>query len=109
MTDGQRFVIADWDDVLIAPPERDAWVMGYNKRFRELFTRTMQHQGLNCSLRPERLAYYSNYMFFFRLGWMIKCSTAATIADFFTSWTKERIDYGTSLRQQAHPDQDMPC
>lgn len=65
---GDKAFLLDWDDVLLAPPERDAWVMGFRDWARCLFQRSLREQGIEYSLKPERLAYYSYYMFFFWLA-----------------------------------------
>ena len=50
--------LVDWDGVLLAPPERDAWVMGFREWARSLFCESLLRNGIEYSLRPERLAYY---------------------------------------------------
>ena len=57
-TGGGRNYIFDWDEVMYAPPERDAWVMGCFDWARNLFDSTLKACGIPYSLRPERLAFY---------------------------------------------------
>lgn len=63
-----RNYILDWDEVMYAPLERDAWVMGCYDWARRLFNDTLQANGIDDRLCPERLAFYCYHMFFFYLG-----------------------------------------
>lgn len=68
---GGRHYIFDWDEVMYAPLERDAWVMGCYGWARQLFEETLRARGIPCRLRPERLAFYCYHMYFFYLGEML--------------------------------------
>lgn len=92
-----KYFLVDWDDVLLAPPERDAWVMGYCDWARCLFQKTLGENGIKYVLKPERLAYYCYYMFFFWLTWLIKCSNIKEIENFFKEYSDERIEYADEL------------
>jgi hypothetical protein len=85
--------IVDWDGVLLAPPERDAWVMGFCDWAQILFQEKLFQNGISYALRPERLAYYSYYMFFYWLTWLSRCSEPKEIESFFSTYGKERIEY----------------
>ena len=98
---GDKHFLVDWDDVLFAPPERDAWVMGFCDWARCLFQKSLHQQGIQYVLRPERLAYYCYYMFFFWLTWLIKCSTLKEIEDFFEGYDEERIEYADKLWKES--------
>ena len=68
---GGRHYIFDWDEVMYAPLERDAWVMGCYGWARQLFEETLHARGIPCRLRPERLAFYCYHMYFFYLSEML--------------------------------------
>ena len=93
--------LVDWDGVLLAPPERDAWVMGFREWARSLFCESLLRNGIEYSLRPERLAYYCYDMFFFWLTWLIRCSKVNEIEDFFRNYGDERIEYADELWKQS--------
>lgn len=93
--------LVDWDGVLLAPPERDAWVMGFREWARNLFCESLLRNGIEYSLRPERLAYYCYDMFFFWLTWLIRCSKVNEIEDFFRNYGDERIEYADELWKQS--------
>lgn len=95
--------LIDWDDVLLAPIERDAWVMGFREWARCLFQKILRQNGIEYTLRPERLAYYCYYMFFFWLTWLVKCSDAEDIENYFKGYDEERIEYADELWKQANP------
>lgn len=94
---GDRHFLIDWDDVLLAPPERDAWVMGFCDWARCLFQKSLRQNGIEYTLRPERLAYYCYYMFFFWLTWLVRCADVHDVQDFFDGYRDERIEYADDL------------
>ncbi|MFQ9992376.1 hypothetical protein [Ruthenibacterium lactatiformans] len=97
---GDKAFLLDWDDVLLAPPERDAWVMGFRDWARCLFQRSLREQGIEYSLKPERLAYYSYYMFFSGLpGWSMRMQKSA-----FGWYGEKRIEYADDLWKKAWMD-----
>jgi hypothetical protein len=92
-----KHYIVDWDDSILAPPERDAWVMGYRGWARRLFQQSLRRTGIDYTLRPERLAYYAYYMFFYWLTWLTGYTQCEDIMDFFNSYGAERIEYADKL------------
>lgn len=92
-----KHYIVDWDDSILAPPERDAWVMGYRDWARCLFQQSLRRTGIDYTLRPERLAYYSYHMFFYWLAWLTGCMKFEETMDFFNSYGAERIEYADKL------------
>lgn len=101
LVNGDKYFLIDWDDVLLAPPERDAWVMGFCDWARCLFHKSLQQNGIEYTLRPERLAYYCYYMFFFWLTWLIRCSDVENIENFFKGYRDERIEYADELWKKS--------
>lgn len=69
---GKHYIV-DWDEVMYAPLERDAWVMCCHAWARELFDNTLREHGIAYQLRPERLAFYCYHMFFFYLDEFMEC------------------------------------
>ena len=59
-----RQYIVDWDEVMYAPLERDAWVMCCRDWARKLFNDTLKENNIQYELRLERLAFYCYHMFF---------------------------------------------
>lgn len=99
-----KYYLVDWDDALLAPPERDAWVMGFRDWARCLFEKTLRQNGIAYTLRPERLAYYGYYMFFFWLTWLVRCADAQEVEEFFEEYGGERTAYADALWQQQSGD-----
>ncbi len=103
---GDKCYLVDWDDALLAPPERDAWVMGFRDWARCLFQNSLRQNGISYTLRPERLAYYGQYMFFFWLTWLIRCADAQEVESFFEEYGGERTEYAEALWEKlsdGHP------
>lgn len=103
---GEGHRIVDWDDPILAPPERDAWFGCLYPSLSDWAVNTF-HDALRANrigyrLRPERLAYYCYHSFFFYLteylnayfdlgnpnGCMAKCLDA-----YFHCWIEEQIKY----------------
>lgn len=64
IVNGERFYLVDWDDPLLAPPERDAWFCLHWDWAMNGFHKALRDNGVHYALRPERLAYYCYYSFF---------------------------------------------
>ena len=62
-----RNYIVDWDEVMYAPLEHDAWEMGCRDWARKLFNDTLKENNINYELRLERLAFYCYHMYFYFL------------------------------------------
>ena len=59
-----KFWLVDWDNPIIAPPERDAWFTAMWGWARELFADSLARAGVKYELRAERLAYYAYHFWF---------------------------------------------
>ena len=64
---------------------------------RCLFQKSLRQNGIFYTLRPERLAYYGYYMFFFWLTWLIRCADAEEVENFFKEYGGERTEYADFL------------
>lgn len=64
--EGSRYFIIDWDDPMLAPPERDAWFCLSDWSI-DAFNSALKQEGIEYSLRSERLSYYACYSFFLYL------------------------------------------
>lgn len=101
IVDGEQCHIIDWDEVMYAPLERDAWVMCCRDWSRELFADTIRRSGVNYSLRPERLAFYCYHMFFLFLNEYLEDfmlhGNPKEIEEYFNGWIEERVRYADSI------------
>ena len=92
MGNGKNYIV-DWDGATLAPPERDAWVMCGFDWARELFNKALQDNGIDYSLRPERLAYYCYWFFFFYLNSFLYAeSEVGVIKEYMEEYMEEYID-----------------
>lgn len=98
---GQAYYIPDWDEVMYAPPERDAWVMCCHKWAVDLFNKTLHENKVDYELQPCRLAFYCYHMFFYYLVEFLKGFTKGglykEIDDYFDSWIMERMEYAETI------------
>ena len=101
MRDGNRYFIVDWDYPLLAPPERDAWVMCSRDWAREAFQNALAQNGIAHILRKERLAYYCYYFFFFYLTAYLdgftRFDTAREIEAYIDGWIEASIQYADAV------------
>jgi hypothetical protein len=104
--DGNKFYIVDWDDPILAPPERDAWFgclyPPFSSRAEDLFQSALRSNGIEYALRPERLAYYCYHSFFFYLTEYLNTwfdigdrfgSMTDKLDDYFHCWIEEQLEY----------------
>lgn len=97
-----RNYILDWDEAMYAPLERDAWVMGCYDWARKLFNDTLKAHKIPYQLRPERLAFYCYYMYFFYLGEFLAVHSISdksqNITEYFENgWIKDRIKFADTI------------
>ncbi|MCL2286431.1 MAG: aminoglycoside phosphotransferase family protein [Firmicutes bacterium] len=97
-----RNYIVDWDEVMYAPIERDAWVMCCHSWAVKLFNNTLKQAGIDCILRPERLAFYCYHMFFYYLcefmNDFLSHGEGREIEGYlFQSWIWDRIKFADTI------------
>ncbi len=99
---GDRNYIIDWDEVMYAPLERDAWVMCCRDWARKLFNDRLKGNNINYQLRPERLAFYCYHMFFLYLSEFLEDfllhGVSDSIIDYLNGgWIEERVLYADTI------------
>jgi hypothetical protein len=99
--DGGRYFIVAWDNPILAPLERDAWVMCSRDWAREAFQRALRQNNIEYAIRNERLAYYCYQFFFFYLISYINGFTQANdiqeIEAFIDGWIKDSFEYADRI------------
>ncbi|MDR1532427.1 MAG: aminoglycoside phosphotransferase family protein [Clostridiales bacterium] len=105
LVNGDDYRIIDWDDALLAPPERDAWVMCCSPWARTAFNEALRRHRVEYALRPERLAYYCYHMFFFYLTAFLegftKTEPEREISEYFDGWIEERIHWADGVESEV--------
>lgn len=101
-----KYYIVDWDDPRLAPPERDAWFCLYWDWAMTAFNNALRGNGINYTLRPERLAYYCYHSFFFYLTEYITTyfdigagdgSLLRALAGYFDGWIEAELEYADKM------------
>jgi len=94
IANGDKHFIVDWDNPVLAPPERDAWVMCSKDWAREAFEDALRQNGISYTLRTGRLAYYCYWFFFYYLTAFLDASAdAKTVEEYLDGWIKDSISY----------------
>jgi hypothetical protein len=98
LANGDKYFIVDWDKPILAPPERDAWVMCGKDWVRDAFQEALCQNGIKYTLRPERLAYYCYDFFFFYLTAFLDASAQAdTVEEYLNGWIKWSFEYADKI------------
>ncbi|GHO98608.1 hypothetical protein KSF_086560 [Reticulibacter mediterranei] len=103
IVNGDRYFIVDWDTPILAPPERDAWVMCSRDWARDAFSKALCQNGIRHTLRLERLAYYCYHFFFFYLTAYLdgftQTDTMREIEEYIDGWIEGSIQYADTNSQ----------
>ena len=98
---GDKYFIVDWDNPILAPPERDAWCMCNQDWARDAFHNALHQNGISHILRSERLAYYCYHYFFFYLATYLDGFTVLDpvkeIEEYIDGWIEESIEYADKM------------
>ncbi|NLN70686.1 MAG: phosphotransferase [Chloroflexi bacterium] len=93
--------IVDWDEVMYAPLERDAWVMCCYDWVLKAFSNALKQGNISYKLRPERLAFCCYHTFFQYLCELLDDFTLygrqQEIKAYFGCWVMERMKYADSI------------
>ena len=98
----EKDYLVDWDNPMLAPPERDAWFCMQWDWARKAFHETLRQNGIDYSLRPERLAYYCYHMFFFYLNAYLDRFTHTGITqgveEYMDCWIEESFQFADTIQ-----------
>ncbi|MCL2023341.1 MAG: aminoglycoside phosphotransferase family protein [Oscillospiraceae bacterium] len=106
IVNGDKYTIIDWDEPILAPPERDVWNMLCHdgKDWSEcVFHKALRENGIVYTLRPERLAYYCYYYFFYYLTEFLDGHTPSDtmreieLRYLNSGWIENRIGYADRM------------
>jgi hypothetical protein len=94
---GDKNYIVDWDNPILAPPERDAWFcMGWDWAM-DAFHAALRQNGIEYTLRQESLAYYCYHMFFFYINAFLDRFAHTGIMqgfdEYMDGWIEESFKY----------------
>ena len=103
---GDKFYLVDWDDPVIAPPERDAWFCMNLDWATQAFNNSLANHGISYTLRPERLAFFCYHMYFayltfymntyFELG-AAGLSPGGLRDGYFENWIKSNLTFADAM------------
>lgn len=83
---GEQIYIVDWDSVMFAPIERDAWIFIGSRQQLDKINSVLEEKGVAYTLEQERLCYYCYAFFFYYLDEFQK-----SLADAGDEKQKEKI------------------
>lgn len=70
---GDKMTIIDWDDIRLAPIERDLWYYMWEEGQRELIDRVLEQSGTGRQLNAQRLVFSCMRMHFFYMCEYMRC------------------------------------
>lgn len=101
MVGPDRFTVIDWDEAMLAPPERDAWFFMHRERQTRAIEEGLARAGFPYRLRPERFAFYCCASVFYYLGEYLealacggeeqKGAVRTKFSAFFSSWIRTQL------------------
>jgi len=101
MMDDTSCYIVDWDEIMLAPPERDAWVMCTQPWARRLFDDALKRHDIDYSLKTDRLAYFCYHMLFFYLAEVLsgfnKSDPTIEVHDLLEGWAQSRMEWADAI------------
>jgi len=104
IVNGDRYFIVDWDTPLLAPPERDAWVMCSREWARDAFHTALSQNSIRHTLRLDWLAYYCYHFFFYYLTTYLDGFTPTDsvreIEEYIDGWIAGSIQYADTIGQR---------
>lgn len=68
IVNGDQLFLVDWDSVMLAPIERDAWIYLCERRQMEEVHSVLAANGIRYTLEKNRLCYYCYAFFFYYLS-----------------------------------------
>lgn len=102
-----RFTVIDWDEAMLAPPERDAWFFMHRGRQTREIEEALARGGFPYVLRPERFAFYCYASVFYYLGEFLealacggedqKPAIREKLSAFFSSWVLTQLSAADRL------------
>jgi len=101
MMDDASCYIVDWDEIMLAPPERDAWVMCTQPWARRVFDDALRRHNIDYTLKTERLAYFCYHMLFFYLAEVLsgfnKSDHTIEVHDLLEGWAQSRMEWADAV------------
>ena len=96
-----RFTVIDWDEAMLAPPERDAWFFMHRESQTRAIEEALARGGFPYRLRRERFAFYCYASVFYYLSEYLealacgkeeqKPAIREKFRGFFTSWIRTQL------------------
>jgi hypothetical protein len=106
IVNGDKFFIVDWDEPKLAPPERDAWFCMHWNWAMDAFHKALRQNGMNYSLKLDRLAFYCYHNFFYYLTEYLTAfydlpdmrgTLLQSISEYFDGWIKDNLLYADCI------------
>lgn len=89
----KRLFLVDWDSVMLAPIERDAWIFICDKKQLETVNLILAENEVDYRLKQNRLCYYCYQFFFYYLNEYMKSIVSAENEERKAKNSKDLIAY----------------
>lgn len=89
----KQLFLVDWDAVMLAPIERDAWIFICDKEQVEIVNLILAENEINYRLEQNRLCYYCYQFFFYYLNEYMKSIASAENEEQKAKISKDLIAY----------------
>ena len=113
---GDGLFIVDWDSVMLAPIERDAWIFLCDRQQLDIINFILSENGIDYTLMQKRLCYYCYSFFFYYLDEYLKAilstknkgqktAIAESLIEYLTdSWIYKRLDVADRITLPVSKD-----
>lgn len=107
IVNGEKFTIVDWDDPILAPPERDAWFCLHWDWAADAFHKALRENGIEYTLSSEQLVYYCYHSFFWYLTEYLATyfeignrggDMHEELSNYFSGWIKDNLLFADTIQ-----------
>ena len=103
---GNNLYLIDWDEVALAPIERDLWFFVHKQELLEIIQQVFLKNGYNFEFSWNRIAYFCYTSFFRYLNEYLyayifaenKNFYISKISQYFNSWIMEQLNFVNTLK-----------
>jgi hypothetical protein len=99
-----RYYLVDWDNPILAPPERDAWFCLHWDWATNAFNRSLRENGIDYALNRDILAFYCYHFWFNYLNFYLETyfengspKILQEIDEYLVGWITDNMEYAEGI------------